>query len=126
MVAEEYRQKYDKKLLSPPVLSHVNEIESWLHGLQIWESVIGIDKKQQGPVIYLSLPDKVRSACGDIAVTDLNKDDCLNTLMNKLESLYVQDKKASAYIAYDRFETFQRPSDMYITDYLNEFKGLYH
>ena len=59
-------------------------------------------------------------------MTDLNKDDCLNTLMNKLESLYVQDKKASAYIAYDRFETFQRPSDMYITDYLNEFKRLYH
>ena len=45
-------------------------------------------------------------------------------MINKIETLYV--KKASAYIAFERFETFQRPSDMNITDYLNEFKRLYH
>ena len=82
-------------------------------------------QKQQGPVINLSLPDKVRSACRDTAVADLNKDDSLNILINKLET-YVQDKKASAYIAYERFETCQRPSDMNIADYLNEFERSCH
>ena len=48
-----------KKLLNPPVLSNVYEIDSWLHDLQIWECFTDIDKKQQGPVINLSLPDKV-------------------------------------------------------------------
>ena len=115
-----------KKLLNPPVLSNVDEIDSWLHDLQIWECVTDIDQKQQRPVIYLSLPDKVRSACRDIAVADLNKDDGLNILINKLGTLYVKDKKASAYIAYERFETFQHPPDMNITDYLNEFERLYH
>ena len=115
-----------KKLLNPPVLSNVDEIDSWLHDLQIWECVTDIDKKQQGPVINLSLPDKVRSACRDTAVADLNKDDSLNILINKLETLYVKDKKASAYIAYERFETCQRPSDMNIADYLNEFERSCH
>ena len=124
MVAEEYRHSYGK-LLNPPVLNNVDEIDSWLDDLQIRECVTDIGKKQQGPVIYLSLSDKVRSACSDIAVADLNKDDGLNILINKLET-YVKDKKASTYIAYDRFETFQRPSDMNITDYLNEFERLYH
>ena len=50
-----------KKLLNPPVLSNVDEIDSWLHDLQIWECVTDIDKKQQGPVIYLSLSGKIRS-----------------------------------------------------------------
>ena len=86
-MVEEYRQNYGKKLLSPPVLSNVDKIDSWRHDLQIWECVKDIDKKQQGAVIYLSLLDKVRNTCRDIAVADLNKDDGLNILINKLESL---------------------------------------
>ena len=122
LVAEEYRQSYGKKKsLNPPVLSNADEIDSWLHNLQIWEFVTDIDKKQLRPVIYLSLAGKARSACRDTAVADLKKDDGLNVLINKLETLYVKDKKASANIAYERLETFQRPSYMNITDYLNEF-----
>ena len=58
-------------------------------------------------------------------MADLNKDDGLNILINKLET-YVKDEKASTCIAYERFKTFQRLSDMNITDYLNEFERLYH
>ena len=94
-----------KKLLTPPVLNNVDEIDC-LHDLQVWDCVTDIQQKKQHPDIYLSLPDKVRSTCRDIAVADLNKDDGLNILINKLETLYVKDKKASAYIAYERFEIF--------------------
>ena len=59
-------------------------------------------------------------------MADLNKDDGLSIFINKSETLYVKDKKASAYIAYERIETFQRPSDMNITDNLSEFERSYH
>ena len=36
---------------SPPVLSNADEIDCWLHDLQMSESVTNIDKKQQGPDI---------------------------------------------------------------------------
>ena len=85
-----------KKLLNPPVLSDVNNIDSWLHDLQIWKWVTDLEKKQQGPIIYLSLPDKIRNSCRDVTVSELNKDDGLNLLINKLEKLYVKDSKASA------------------------------
>ena len=45
----------------------------------------------------------------------------LNLLINKLEKLYVKDSKASAYLAYEKFASFQRPTNMDIIDYLNEF-----
>ena len=83
-------------------------------------------KKQQGPVTYLSLPDKIRNSCRDVTVSELNKDDGLNLLINKLEKLYVKDSKASAYLAYEKFESFQCPTDMNIIDYLNEFERLYY
>ena len=42
-----------KKLLNPPVLSDVDNIDSWLHDLQIWKCVTDLEKKQQRPIIYL-------------------------------------------------------------------------
>ena len=73
-------------------------------------------KKQQGPVINLPLPDKVRNSIRNISITDLNKDDCLDTLINNFERLYLKDKKALAYLAYEKFESFQRPTEMNIID----------
>ena len=110
-----------KKLMNPPVLGDNDNIDSWLLELQIWKCVTDLEKKQQGPVIDLSLPDKIRNSCGDVTVSELNKDDGLNLLINKLEKLYVKDSKASAYLAYEKFESFQRPTDMNIINYLNKF-----
>ena len=115
-----------KKLLNPPVLSDVDNIDSWLHDLQIWKCVTDLEKKQQGPAIYFSLSDKIMNSCSDVTVPELNKDDGLNLLINKLEKLYVKDSKASAYLAYEKFASFQCPTDMNIIDYLNEFERLYY
>ena len=83
-----------------------------------------LEKKQQGPIIYISLPDKIRNSCRDVTVSELNKDEGLNLLINKLAKLYVKDTKASAYLAYEKFESFQHPTNMNIIDYLNEFERL--
>ena len=85
-----------------------------------------LEKKQQGPVIYLSLPNKIRISCRDVTVSELNEDDGLNLLINILEKLYVKDSKASAYLAHEKFESFQRPADLNIIDYLHEFERLYY
>ena len=87
-----------RKLLNPPVLTDVDSIDTWLRDLQIWKYVTDLEKKHQGPVIYLSLPDKVRNSCRNISITDLGKDNGLDTLINNLERLYLKDKKASAYL----------------------------
>ena len=76
-----------RKLLNPPVLTDVDSIDTWLRDLQIWKYVTDLEKKHQGPVIYLSLPDKVRNSCRNISITDLGKDNG-----------YLKDKKASAYL----------------------------
>ena len=46
-----YRQNYGGKLLHPPGLSNIDEIDFWLHGLQIWECVIfHFQAKLEAPV----------------------------------------------------------------------------
>ena len=115
-----------KKLLNPPVVKDVDNIDSCLHNLQIWKCVADLEKKQQEPVIYLSLPDKIRNSSRDVTLSELNKDDSLNLLIHKLQKVYVKDNKASAYLAYEKFESFQRPTDMNIIDYLHKFERLYY
>ena len=55
---------------------------------------------------------------------DLNKDDGLDVLLNKMKLLHVKDINALAFMAYDKFENFRRSDDMNIVDYLNEFERL--
>ena len=107
------------------MLTNVDSNDIWLHDLQIWKCVTNLAKKQQEQVIYLSLPGKVRNSCRNISISDLNKDDGLDTLINNLERLYLKDRKASAYLAYEKFESFQRPTEINI-DYINEFERLYY
>ena len=70
-----------KKIDSPPILVEIEEIEEWLQELEIWQCVMDLEKKKQGPVVYLSLTDKIRKSCNDISVRDLIKDDGLDTLI---------------------------------------------
>ena len=55
--------------MKPTVLSNTEkeEIDLWLHDLQVWQCVTDLEEKQQGPVIYLSLP------CRDLSEANLNK-----------------------------------------------------
>ena len=55
-----------RKLLNSLVLTNADSIETWLDDLQIWKCVTDLEKKQQGPVIYLLLPDKVRNSCTNV------------------------------------------------------------
>lgn len=69
------------KLLTLPVLSNIEEVDSWLYDLEIWQYVTDFDKKQRAPVIYISLSDNVRNAYRDILVANLDRDNRLDTLI---------------------------------------------
>ena len=57
-------------------------------------------------------------------MANFSKDNELDTLIQSLETLYFKDEKGSAYLAYVKFESFKRTSDIDIIDHLNEFERL--
>ena len=71
------------------------------------------------------MDDQARQCCADIPVEDLNSNDGVKTLITKLESLYKKDEAQHAFNIYEDFESFQRPTDMNVVDYINEFDRLY-
>ena len=72
----------------------------------------------------MSLDEKIRKTCSDIKVKDLNSENGVDILVNKLKSLFAKDINQAAYLAYNKFETFKRPIDMSMIDFINEFETL--
>ena len=108
-----------RKLFVPPILSCINEFEEWLHETEIWQCLTDLDKEKQGPVIYLSLDKKIRKTCSDRKVRDLNSEHGVDILVNNLKSLFAKNINQAPYLAYDKYETFKRPTDMSMIDFIN-------
>ena len=74
----------------------------------------------------MSLNQKIRKTYADIKVKDLNIEDDVDILIKKLKSLFSKDTNQAVYLDYDKFESFKRPVDMNIVDFINEFERLYN
>ena len=57
---------------------------------------------------------------------DLKSENGVDVLVNKLKSLFATDIIQAAYLAYDKFETFKRPINMIMVDFINEFERFYN
>ena len=48
----------------------------------------------------------------EIYIDDLNKVHGIDTILVRLDKLYLRDKLQLAYLAYDKFEKFERSNEM--------------
>ena len=111
-----------KRMFQPPILKSGEDFANWECEIIIWQCVTDLEKKKQAPAIYLSLEGQARQCCADIKVETLHSDSGIDELIKKLKTLYDKDAEQAAFIAYEEFETFQRPPSMSILDYINEFE----
>ena len=110
-----------RKLSVPPTLNCIEEFEDWLHVTEIQQCLTDSEVEKQGPALYLSLDDKIRKTCSNIKVKD-----GVNILINKPKSLFAKDINQATFLAYDKFESFKRPVEMNIVDFINKFEKLYN
>ena len=121
MVAER-RGGMAGKRVQPPLFSDGTDFDEWEREIDIWSMVTDIPEEKQGAAIYLSLEGKARDCCKTIKVEELKGKTGKNTLMTKLRDLYAIAKEQSMYHDYEEFETYTRPSNVSITDFLNEWE----
>ena len=86
-----------------------------------WEHATNVDKKKCAATVFLTLTGKAREAILEMSPTVLNEEDGLSKLFSKLDELFKEDKNKAALETYDKFERYNRPSEMTIADYLIEF-----
>ena len=102
---------------NPPVLDDSVVYETWRKEIELWQEVTDIDKKKQAVTIYFALRGKARDACIEISKSELLADDGVSKLIKKLDDLFLIDKNRRAFLAYQDFDKFRRPSAMSISDF---------
>ena len=85
------------RFLAPPMLGDEVDFDSWVHEVEVWQCVTTLEKKKQGPALYLSLEGKARKGCFDLGVDVLNKDDGVDKLIEKIEIFVCQGQRSSSF-----------------------------
>ena len=114
-----------KEIKAPPPMRDGLPYSDWKYEIQIWEKFTSYEKKKRGPALFLSLTGSARDAAREIPLEEIDKDDGMSKLLTKLDELYLKDENNTAFEAYESFESYQRPSDMDMTTYINAFERLY-
>ena len=114
-----------KRRCDPPVLSDDVEFEEWEREIKIWQLATDVEKSKQGARIYLSLEGKARENCKSIEIKDLGGENGVAVLIEKLKKLYGKDEAQVLFKIIEDFESYQRPVDVDVKDFLNEWERRY-
>ena len=114
-----------KRSCDPPILSDDVDFDEWDREIQIWQIATDVDKKKQGARIYLSLQGKARENCRNIDPSTLEGDGGVKVLIDKLKALYAKDAAQALFQTIEDFETYIRPENVNIKDFLNEWERRY-
>ena len=73
--------------------------------MKIWQALTTLKPEQQGPCLYLSLKGKARAAALELDFDAIKGKDGIQLILERFE-----DTTQTAYLAYQTFENFKRPS----------------
>ncbi|ESP02026.1 hypothetical protein LOTGIDRAFT_157157 [Lottia gigantea] len=105
---------------NPPKFGEDISYETWKNELEVWRLMTDVNVKKQALAVTLTLFGREKAI--EIAAADLNKDDGMKTLIDKL---FKKDEKDAAYEAYSNFDKFKKTGEISMSEYVNEFEQKY-
>lgn len=69
---------------------------------------------------------RARETALEIPANDLNKDDGMETLLAKLDAVFLREEKDRAYEAYSHFDSISKDGAVSMTDYIIDFEQRYN
>ena len=113
-------------LKTPPVLVDEDSYDEWKGDLAIWQLYTDLDKKKQGPAVYLLLSGRARECVRDLKPEEIGAEDGVKKIIDKLDTLFEKDVNTQTYLAFKEFYDYRRPSGVSITEFLVHYEYLYH
>ena len=111
---------------SPPSPSDSSTYEDFKETLSIWAAYTSIPKEKQGMALFLTLSPTDKEAVLQIGKEKVIGAEGLQNVITRLDQLYLKDETLQKFKALEYFESFRRPSEMPLNDYLIKFEKKYH
>ena len=111
---------------APPLLSSCKTYADWKKLINIWTELTSLEKKKQGPALVLTLDGKAQEAALELSSTQISAETGVATILERLDKIYEKDKLTEKYNAIEKFETYRRPNETSIREFLIEFDKRLH
>ena len=116
----------EKDPKTPPALTKDIPYERWKKEIKLWQMITKLENKKQAPAVILGLDGNAREAGLELDIEVLTQDDGMTKLVDKLDTLYEKDRLLLAIDSWEDFESYQRPPNMKISEYVIEFEKRYN
>ena len=118
------RERCAAKLI--PRLDNDENYNTWKEDLKIWAAICGISKSDQALHVHLTLTGRARIASSEIGLTGLNKDDGMDTLITKLDALFLPDKERRQFLAFNNLYNLRRQDGCPVKNFIADFEHMYY
>ena len=107
---------------SPPRLSQSKSYSDWLKLIEIWKSFTTLTAEKQGPAVLLSLEGEAQNAALELATADIATAGGVDKIIERLNKIYKKDELLQKYNDLEAFQTYKRPVNTSIRNFLIEFE----
>ena len=109
----------------PPPLCDSSSYQDWRKIVELWGKFTSCAPDKQGMAVIFSLKASDRKKVLSIPTERICAEDGLETVLKRLDELYLEDETLEMYSALEDFESYKRPSSLLINDFLIEFELKY-
>lgn len=110
----------------PPKFDETRPYECWKNEVNVWKRITELDKKKQALAIALGLEGRAREIAMEISADQLDQDDGMETLLAKLDGVFLREEKDRTYEAYSHFDRISKDSSVSMEDYIIDFEQRYN
>ena len=109
----------------PPKLEDGTAYEGWKKDLSIWCDLTDLSVEKRALAVHLSLTGRARAASSEIEISELKKMEGVDTIIAKLDNLFLADKGRRQFAAFHTLYNFRRSRDSDVSNFVTEFEHIY-
>ena len=111
---------------APPLLSAAKSYEDWIKLLEIWRTFTSLGVDKMGPAVALSLQGEAQQAILELSIAQLSAPDGVDKIIERLNKIYGKDELVLKFNKLESFESYKRPPNLSMREFLTEFELRYH
>ena len=110
----------------PPKFVSDDDYENWKRDIEIWRELTDLPKTKQALAMHLSLNGRARIASSEISVDSLKNENGVDTLINKLDKVFLKDEGRRQFAVFHELYNLRRSPETSVNDFLVEFEHVYY
>ena len=109
-------------LKHPPPFEKDEEYEVWKRDVELWQEFTDLAKAKQAIAVNLCLRGRARVAASEVPIADLKKDDGVQTLLDRLDKVFLLDEGSRQFSVFSEFYKLKKSEGQAMDEFISQFE----